>query len=126
MRAFGATDQEVEEILEQRRQAYDQENRLSAVEVYHDNWHAWTLFHHVGDQWVRDGLGAPVALDGNVVLGVVALVERKRSKRIALYESIMAIAQGVIWVMREKQKAEQDRQRIELSKRHPKQPIRHR
>lgn len=68
----------------------------------------------VANQWVRDGFGVPTALDGNVVLGVLALDGRKKSKQLRLYADVMLIASGALDVIHKRKEKELEQQRAKM------------
>ena len=68
----------------------------------------------VSNQWVRDGFGVPAALDGNVLLGVLALDGRKKSKQLSLYADVMLIASGVLDVIHRRKAKEMEQQQAKM------------
>lgn len=73
---------------------------LDAVEVWPDNWQAWSLFCQVSTQW-RIGMGGPTGLDYGAIYPLLDRISADQSEWMDLFDDIQTLERAALKQMSE-------------------------
>lgn len=74
--------------------------RKDEVEVWPENWPAWSLFRRLDTQW-RVGMHGPTGLDYNVVLALIDRLKLEPVEADDLLEEVRHLERSALKVIRE-------------------------